>query len=513
MSRKPPEALGTHNSRLKTPQRSRAVLLLALALGAFLLFFRLGNTPGLHGDEAWAGVQAFAIWHGSRPMIGMNAYTGPFYEYLIAPVLAVFGYRVSVLRVTTVVAALCTIALFHTAVARAFGSKLAAFATLTLVSMPFFTAFGRLAGENFALNPALAVAAILLLLVRESWVTLLLAGLCLGTGIWNHAIFTAVPFAIAVTALYRRGLPLMRDRAPYIVCAGCAIALVPMTVIHLRMQWPAPSDLQSSTIASFLGNLTQRLVEWPALFMSVAHGDILFRRFTGQLTMGTPDILVLLVAGGLFAAWTDTPRGALRQLVVFGVALLTATLVISPNNADRYFLLPLYTLPPLVAATFVRLWKTPRWETAKTVTFGVFVCFQLTRTGINYFVTQAGSGGHISAFALGSQIETSNHFIRTDHLYRQLVSLNARHVDGEFFIAEPLRFYDLSERHFDMVTTEDRPDDAGVSGTAGDRDREGTYTIFYRGGLRLIRPDQFTDLEPVMADDKFIVTRPTSLTK
>ncbi|HWW82947.1 MAG TPA: glycosyltransferase family 39 protein, partial [Vicinamibacterales bacterium] len=136
-----------------TDRQSFGILSISVAAAAVLLFSHLGTIPGLHGDEAWVGLRAHAILQGARPLIGMNTNTGPIHQYFVALLLALLGYKIAVLRYVTAVACLVTIVLYYRIVQRLFDRTRAAVATMLLVTMPFFTLFGRLAGENFALNP------------------------------------------------------------------------------------------------------------------------------------------------------------------------------------------------------------------------------------------------------------------------------------------------------------------------------------------------------------------------
>src|SRR5688500_18723715 len=52
--------------------------------------------PNLHyipqfTDEVFDGQVAYGIWEGKRPLIGVNAYTGAFYYYVLAGVFWLFG--------------------------------------------------------------------------------------------------------------------------------------------------------------------------------------------------------------------------------------------------------------------------------------------------------------------------------------------------------------------------------------------------------------------------------------
>src|SRR5438067_8776276 len=82
--------------------RSSWLLWLALALEAALMLPFLDIVPGLLGDEAWVGLRARAIADGQLSPYGMTAYTGPFHQFLVLPMLLLFGYRVWVLRLFTV---------------------------------------------------------------------------------------------------------------------------------------------------------------------------------------------------------------------------------------------------------------------------------------------------------------------------------------------------------------------------------------------------------------------------
>src|SRR5262245_24215336 len=49
-------------------------------------------------DEVFDGQVAYGIWEGKRPLIGVNAYTGAFYYYVLAAVFWLFGPSISAPR-------------------------------------------------------------------------------------------------------------------------------------------------------------------------------------------------------------------------------------------------------------------------------------------------------------------------------------------------------------------------------------------------------------------------------
>ena len=342
-AKKPRNSTGAASAFAASPLSLRFVVVSSLLLALLLLLPFLATIPGLHGDEAWAGVRAHEIAQGMRPIIGMNWYTGSLYDYLLCPGLAVLGYHVFALRLFTVGNSLLCVVLYFLLARRLFGERIAALAALALVSLPAFTAYGRPAYEVFALNPVLAVGALLLLVEgnRKSQRLLwLFSGICLGLGTWNHVIFLAVPAALLTAAFSTKGLSLFRCRALYLVAYGFLLALTPRLFYEVASS-PAAAFAQNDAAHS-LSQVVQRAKEWPALLVQMVHGYPTFRRFTGQVTFHSPDLVWPILLAGLAAHLKRRgPRWGIAgwQLFVFTVTLFAATLLLCPRNSDRYFLL------------------------------------------------------------------------------------------------------------------------------------------------------------------------------
>jgi len=500
--------------------RLRIFLLRAVGIGGLLLFPFLGTVPGLHGDEAWVGLRANEILHGARPMLGMNGYTGPLHQYLVALVFHFFGCNVAALRVVTGITALFSIVLYYGAIKRCFDPILAALSTLLLVSLPFFTAYGRIAHEVFALNPMLALAAIWLLLesggesFRKRLAFPCLAGIGLGLGTWNHLIFASVPLALFAAALFRHGASLFRGVVFYAVGYGFLVALCP----RILWQLTNPGQTERMAVADFdfsrfLGAFFQRLWEWPGLLAQVAHGDILFKRCAGQVAFPTPNFLwPLLLAGiGFMArrAWLnrEKARSVEAATLVFALALFLSTAFLCPATADRYFLLPLYLVPLFVAYPF-SLARVLFSRRASLLVLGVFLLFQLSRTCLNYFVSQPPSPARSATLLFGRQVETGNHFARTDRLCQRLVQRGAMHIYAEFFIALPLQFYNLELRTFTTVDVVDNAGDLLAARRARHEFSEGTYAIVYAIEPRRMGPAQYPGFAIAERDASFLLLAP-----
>jgi hypothetical protein len=542
-------------------------LLAAVGIGAWLLSFRLSTIPGLHGDEAWAGLRAEAILRGARPMLGMNAYTGPVQQYLLAPLLYSLGTKVAVLRALTAGLNLASLCLYYVLLGRWFGRAVASAGVLVLVAMPFFTAYSRIANEVFALNPLLALSGMLLLGRRRSGEqggrrTLLLhvaGGMCLGLGVWNHLIFLSVPVALLVAALFRHGATLLRQPGIYAAGYGFLLALTPRVLWQFSGAGELALRNPATAAGGLFNGLTQRLCEWPVILLKLVHGDLLFQRFAGEVLFPTPNLLWPVLLGSVvLMSWRGLRQPARRSsselaLTVFALALLLVTAVLCPSNADRYFLLPLYVTPVYVAyacsevlrSCILNLNRAPwsrafsssgpqsgqdrekgRGEGAKrtfpawpvplrsvlTIVVALLLClllvFQLTRVYVNYFVAQARSHGRASTFGLGSQPETSNHFIRTDALYADLVRRDIKEVFAEFFIALPLQFHDLGSHQFAAVHTID-------SEAALERARQQPLghavqacAVVYASGLRRLGPAAYRGFRVISSDGHFVVMAP-----
>jgi 4-amino-4-deoxy-L-arabinose transferase-like glycosyltransferase len=470
----------------------KLLLYLALAIAFATLIPFLGSVPGLHGDEAWAGVRASEILHGARPLLGMNEYTGPFHQYLIAAIFSFAGYSVTALRLTTAICFLLTVPIYFWVAKFLFDEWTAAIAALVLVTCPFFMGYGRIATENFALNPLLALASVALLMPTRRPLSLL-SGICLGLGCWNHVIFFAWALSLLFTAVCFYRAKIFRSYHFYFCLIGWFL------IAGVRALAGLPS-INSGGMQ--LSSIFERIYEWPMIFAQTLHGDSLFLRFTGAIKMATPQILApVIVAGSIFNLYRHFKRPLpferhVLMLLFFVLSLFVITAVISPGNSDRYFLLPLFCAPLLVAVFFRQI--TLQRDFAPIVVLAIFLGLQLARIEINYFQSFIESGGREAEFSLGSMRETSNHFVDTKALGDKLRSLGAQRVLAEFFISMPLQFYSLGSAGNAII----RCDNAHcIKPYLGQE----FYAVTYNGGINRLSPNYFGSPERVSADEHFTI--------
>ncbi len=453
----------------------------------------------------------------------MTWYTGPIQQYLLAPILALFGYRVTVLRSLTVINSLVFVVFYFIAAKRLFGGFVAGLSVLVLVTLPAFTAYGRLAYEVFALNPLLAAGAVVLLLEarhRTGYmraVLWLFSGGCLGLGTWNHLIFAAVPVALLTVAFWEHRFSLFRMPALYVVYYGFLLALAPKLISVLVSEDLSNGNLAGGVSGEFLPKLLQRLKEWPGLLVQMVHGYPIFQRFTGEVRFRSPDLILPILLAGLAMRLrrkvTWGKQG--KKLLLFGVIIFLTTLVLCPKNSDRYFLLILYVMPLIVACALNEFFQFALVGGEKSafslwpkgviwLALCAFVSLQLVRTACNYFAIQISTHGLVSEYRFGSKPETSSNYIRTDRLYDQLEALGARRVYAEFFIAMPLRFYDLKQGRFGSVSIVDSYSSVPQS----DKLREGDYAVTYVGGLRRVKSEDYREFVEVFRDEHFVIMKP-----
>lgn len=181
-----------------------AAALAVLAGLAVQLFWRLGEFPGLHGDEAWVGLFSMRLLdRGVYTPHEMNTYTGALYGLLVGPVMERFGVSPWSLRLTgAALNPLAWLALWA-AVRRASGPVAGLAWALLAATSGLIALKSRVAWEVYALQPLCAALA-LWSAVRlaegggRSWSFVLL--LACVVGVQNHFIFLSLPAALALTA-------------------------------------------------------------------------------------------------------------------------------------------------------------------------------------------------------------------------------------------------------------------------------------------------------------------------
>jgi hypothetical protein len=146
------------------PLAVNAVALLAVAL--LMRAWRLGNIPGINGDEAWYGVHAIALARGES--IDWWTPTGNpinvFFLFPLAALHAVFSPSVVLLRSVSVVSGVLALAANFWLCRKVFDARTAIVSTLLLALLPIDVAYSR-----FAWDASQTLLATVLVLYLPLW--------------------------------------------------------------------------------------------------------------------------------------------------------------------------------------------------------------------------------------------------------------------------------------------------------------------------------------------------------
>ena len=120
-----------------------------LAAAVFLRCWKLGNLPGLNGDEAWGGIAALRLVGGHA--ISLHTPSGnPINPFLVGPLAAlhaVFPPSFVLLRSVAVLSGLAALALNYVLCRRVFDRTTAVISTLLLAVLPVNIAYSRFAWD------------------------------------------------------------------------------------------------------------------------------------------------------------------------------------------------------------------------------------------------------------------------------------------------------------------------------------------------------------------------------
>lgn len=222
--------LGARGTRLDL-----AVIVAITALAAGLRLWHLGTIPlGLHGDEAWTGLDARRVlregWIGPYVPSALGQPTGPL--YLTALLFKIFPQTTTTLRFSMALFGVATIPLAYLAFSTMFNRTVGAFASLLLAIMMWHLHLSRTAFMVTAW-PCMEVATLWLLWLairRRSVAWFAAAGLLHGLGIYTYnadLLFLPVPFVAVAWAFFATRNRLDRRR---LLIGAAVLAAVTLAV-------------------------------------------------------------------------------------------------------------------------------------------------------------------------------------------------------------------------------------------------------------------------------------------
>jgi hypothetical protein len=483
--------------------RVAAALATAMAGAAlvFLLCARLGDVPGLHGDEAWFALRALEMTRGESPSWhGMNEHSGGIYPYLVSLVFRGAGVSVLTLRLPSVALAVVTIAtLAGLAALVGRGAQSALRVILLAAGSILLTGEWRLAWEVTALGPFLAALALLATAgflrageaprTRAAWAFVLFAASI--AGVVNHFIFLALLLALAGASLAlvalraRGGAAILIVTSSNLLVSG-AIALVKL--VSFERAWVPPawgwllvliaagesiaaSALLGSDVVSWVERVVQKhddvvrgalLLVFGAGGMAFAgyHGlafvetlanDVVVQRLTSRSLPRPVGIASLVFAIALLGLYGRALARLLRSaaeidpaaafLSIVPLATMAALPVLIRYNSIRYYILPHLTLMLAVAIADPLIDpRAARWVTPALAVHAFALAAAILPTLLE---PRPYDSVVPRRFPLGRTSETSAHFLPTADVHARLCAdgATALKTDERWFLGLPLRFY------------------------------------------------------------------------
>ena len=195
-----------------------AILVALAAIAGSVRLPMLTEIPaGLHGDEAWTGIDAIRVleegWIGPYVTSALGQASGPI--YIAAPFVRLFGETVFSIRLAGAVTGIATVLVAYLAFRVMFDRTVGVFAALLLAVGVWHLHYSRLAFPVIAW-PLLEVLTLLFLFLAIKsgrWLHYALAGLFAGAGVYTYNAYPvfALPVALFVSWI-ALGLTLARER-------------------------------------------------------------------------------------------------------------------------------------------------------------------------------------------------------------------------------------------------------------------------------------------------------------
>jgi 4-amino-4-deoxy-L-arabinose transferase-like glycosyltransferase len=314
-----------------------AIVLAITAVAAALRLWRLGTVPlGLHGDEAWTGIDARRIlhegWIGPYVISALGQPTGPLYA--TAALFKVLPEDTFTVRFSMAIFGIATVPLAYARFAAMYNRTVAAFSAAILAGMMWHLHLSR-TGFMVTTQPFMELLVLLVLwqaLRDGDWRWYACAGALFGLGVYSYnayTLFLPVPFAALAVAWLRAPRDERRERlaraALFAVIA--AVVAIPMIVYvitdyhtyHLHQTVVGLTDSKQWHDASLWGKpklVWDRAVEWQKGLVLGGRPDLGDGLATDGHPVVDPLIYALALGGLAMALWRLRPRGAARDAAV-----------------------------------------------------------------------------------------------------------------------------------------------------------------------------------------------------
>jgi hypothetical protein len=484
------------------PTRSRLLTqTLAFSILITLLFaavFRLSRFPGLHGDEAWAGLRAIEIMqNGFFSVHGMVHYIGAAFTGLVAVTFSALGATVFSLRLPGALLNWAAIAL----VMSTFWSRgsVPLYLGLLFASSLLFLFYSRVAWEvcafeNFTLVLIIFALSRLLSTDRPRFRHAFLFFFAFAFGTYNHFIFLAAALSFTIAALFisfrdqsaggtrifllnalnllvqaviyygkpriadgdflNHAMPALLSGGALLLGATFLFVIIDRRFSPLVVQFLAAKPFSQSRLGSLLmyfvfAGLIYAFREHLSSFFGTLSGVIMRERVVSDETELVDSVAGLFWAAvllGLFLLFliratcshgARQPDALTSVLLVWPAAFLAIFHFVTPHTAERYYLIPHFLF--LVALALVLNEIHFFWKKA----LGVVLIIGFIQSQFFFWseVTKTENRRPME-FRFGHYYrDTSAHFLKLDQLATFLREKGiCKTESSSFFINEPLQF-------------------------------------------------------------------------
>jgi 4-amino-4-deoxy-L-arabinose transferase-like glycosyltransferase len=326
---------------------------IVLAIAAFLGLHDLTSLPpGLHGDEAAAGLEARRIldegWNGPYSPLALGQPSGPL--YLTAASVWLFGNTIFAVRLVPAVMGTLTVAVLYFLLRRNLGARAALVGAALLAVMTWHVHFARI-GVPVATWPfvvLVATGALMEALRSGSWFWWAAAGATAGLGIYAY---NAHPLVLGITGLFVLVHLLTGER----VASRCSTARVAVFAIALAIVALPMARLAADPNSGYLNHAQHLSIlttdEWAGLDGPGSRAAFLADRYvdfwnrlccqprvdgidgSGEWPLVPLTLLLLAAVGVVVGLWRRW-----RPLVSFGsliVLLLPLAAVLTVDSSAR----------------------------------------------------------------------------------------------------------------------------------------------------------------------------------
>ena len=240
-----------------------AAVVTIILVAAVLRFWHLSSLPaGLHGDEAWTGLEAQRIlehgWIGPYSPGALGQPSGPM--YLTAVAVWLFGNSVFAARVVSALLGLLTVAALYFVLRRNLDIRMAIVGAAFLAIMAWHVHFARVGFplEAWPLAAVLATGTLMEALRRDDWRWWAAAGTAASLGIYTynaHPLFLAIFGGYALFNL----LLVPAERFTRTAAFGAAVVIIALPMISFAAN-PANGYIEHPRLAMILNK-----PEWTSL--------------------------------------------------------------------------------------------------------------------------------------------------------------------------------------------------------------------------------------------------------